>query len=167
MSIPDVLDYVIPVAYVVFAVLNAWFLYYIEQLKEHGCQCAIGWRRTVMQASLTVFVFSAAISLLGLSMGWNHNNTLLSVILSVVLLSVSVTYIVITRQFIEHIEEIKCTCAQTRAYDVLHWFNWFQIFTFSALIGIIILIIVASLLMTLYFSINKPIDVVKPRKSIR
>ena len=43
-------------------ILNAWFLYYMDQLERDGCKCAQGWKMTFVQASLILFITIAILS---------------------------------------------------------------------------------------------------------
>ena len=123
-----------------FIALNAWFLYYVEELKKQGCQCAMGWRRTFVQASLMVFL---VFGVLGLFMNWSRHFPWLVFLLNLI----SLAYIVVTREFIEQVKASHCTCAETDAFDVLNWLNMFQIIMLVAVVimFIIALITVASI----------------------
>jgi hypothetical protein len=117
-------------------VMNAWFLYYIEQIKAHGCSCAYGWRRTFVQASLIVFI---VLGIVGLLFNWRKNVPLLGLLLSLL----SLAYIVITRQFIHQVKKAHCECAETEAFVVLDWLNFFQIVLLAAVVFLLVLSLIA------------------------
>ena len=117
----------VAIARVVFAVLvvtmialNMWFLYYVEQLKAKGCKCALGWRRTFIQASLFLFI---ALAIVGLFVNWKNYFMWLNLAVTVIFIA----YVVITREFIIDVKSASCKCAETAAFKTLDVVNILQI----------------------------------------
>jgi hypothetical protein len=102
-----------------FIALHAYLLYYVEQLRRTGCKCADGWQRKVIEASLIFFIVSFVVGFFVQGMP--------AVCLVVLNQVVALTYIVVARWFIEKMRETHCACAETRAFDVLNWWNAVQI----------------------------------------
>jgi TRAP-type mannitol/chloroaromatic compound transport system permease large subunit len=107
--------------------LNSWFLYYVDQLERSGCKCAMGWRRSVMEAALALFVLAA---LVGLFVNWQTHFPLLALLY----MSIVLTYIFVARNFIMEIKETHCDCAQSDAFKVLNVVNWIQLFFVAVLV---------------------------------
>jgi hypothetical protein len=119
-------------------VLNAWFLYYVDELKRRGCQCALGWRRTFMQASLMVFIL---MGILGFVMDWKKHFLWLAALFNLI----TIAYVIVTREFINDIKGSSCKCAETDAFEVLGIVNIIQIF-------FLVLAVVALLGMLFFWS---------------
>lgn len=102
-----------------YLTLNGYFLNYVSHLEASGCQCAHGWRRTFLQVSFAVFVALNIISLTGwqASVPW----------VVAALFAFQIAYVVITRQFIMHVQKEQCSCAQTTALRVLNIVNYITI----------------------------------------
>ena len=119
-------------------VLNTWFLYYVEQIKMHGCTCAMVWQRTFMQASLIMFIVLGTI---GLFVNWSRHFAWLALLVNLL----AITYVFVTRSFIFEIEKTDCKCAETAAYEVIGWLNVFQIaMLVLALVAVMLALIVGS-----------------------
>lgn len=120
-----------------FVALNAIFLYYVYGLAKHGCKCALGWRRSFIEVSLVLFVALGAAGLLGFSTDGNVG-------LSVLVMALSVAYVLVTRQFVDHVREHECECAQSPVFNVLNVVN---------LVQIVVLAVVALLVVVVTFMI--------------
>jgi hypothetical protein len=118
--------------------LNAWFLYYVDQLEKRGCKCAFGWRRQVMEGSLALFIIMSIVSLF---VDWAGHFPLLSILYMAVLFM----YIVVARGFISQMKETHCECAETDAFRVLDVVNWIQLY-FVAVVVLAIVLKVAYLI---------------------
>jgi hypothetical protein len=101
--------------------LNGWFLYYVDQLEKRGCKCALGWRRSVMEGSLALFVLAAIV---GLFVDWRVHFP----ILALMYMAVVLTYVFVARDFITQIKSTHCDCAEADAFKVLDVVNWIQLF---------------------------------------
>lgn len=116
-----------------FTALNAYFLYYIDELAKKGCQCALGWHRTFMQVSLVVFIlWELTMLVFRVQSRW----------LSIFMLAFGFIYIVVTRMFIHKIKQHSCMCAETRAFTILDYYNMAVII----LLAVYAIVIVVGLL---------------------
>lgn len=122
---------------ILMIVLNVWFLYYVEQIKAQGCSCALGWRRTFMQASLIAFV---VFGIAGMFERLGKTFPILGLLLGLL----SIAYIVVTRQFIHEIKRSHCQCAETKAFEVLDYLNAFQMFLLVVLAFLLVVSIVSA-----------------------
>ena len=119
-------------------VLNTWFLYYVEQIKMHGCTCAMVWQRTFMQASLITFIVLGTI---GLFVNWSRHFVWLALLVNLL----AITYVFVTRSFIFEIEKTHCKCAESAAYEVIGWLNVFQItMLVLALVAVMLALVVGA-----------------------
>ena len=98
--------------------LNAYFLYYVDQLRRGGCACADGWKRSFMEASLVFFIVWAVVS-----MFTRVTATWLMLVTTLVMLA----YVVVARMFIEDVKRNDCRCAENNAFAFLNVWNWIQI----------------------------------------
>jgi hypothetical protein len=100
--------------------LNAWFLYYMDRLERDGCKCAQGWKRTFIQISLIAFLFMALVSIfVNVEGHW--------FVVAVLFQALTISYVLITRQFITEIKSEQCLCAETPAFKVLDVVNMAQL----------------------------------------
>lgn len=94
-------------------ILNSYFLYYVYQIDADGCDCALGWRRSFIEASLVLFV---VMGIVGIVVDWEDHFVWLSAIYQ----GLIIAYIIVTREFINEMRSHACRCAQTRAFEVLN-----------------------------------------------
>jgi diacylglycerol kinase len=104
---------------IIMLLLNAWFLYYIYELKRRGCNCAIGWRRNFIELYLVLFFLAIVLALVLPTEQAKWVSLTMSILLFV--------YVVVTRQFIDQMDQTNCTCAQTDAFSWLNVINWIMI----------------------------------------
>lgn len=103
-----------------WVLLNAWFLYYVEELKLHGCACALGWKRLFIMASLVVFI---AVLIVSTFFRWE---TVVPGLVPVYVL-VALSYVIVARMFIDDIKRAHCKCAEGEALTALNIVNVVQI----------------------------------------
>lgn len=111
--------------------LNAWFLYYVEELKKSGCACALGWKRTFVQASLFVFLVTFVV---GFFVDWRSYKAI-----AFLMFLLTVAYLIIAREFIMQVKDAHCKCAQNDAFEVLSWVNFIQIVLFVVYLVLVFL----------------------------
>lgn len=114
--------------------LNAFFLNYAYQLGHHGCTCAQTWRRKYIEFTLVLFILVGAASLVG----WRSHVPWVGMLL----LAVTIAYVVVTRLFIEDVQDKKCECAQTIAFDALNIVNIINMVSLGIVaLGVVVMII--------------------------
>lgn len=124
----------------VFFALNCWFLYYIDHLQKKGCKCAESWRRSFMEFMLAVYV---VLFLVGLIFPINH---ILVGFLLIAYAILVVTYIVITRQFIDLMSESNCTCATDS--EAFWWLGFINIINIVVLFIIVLFALIGILFLS-------------------
>ena len=116
-------------------VLNAYFLYYVYQIEESGCRCALGWRRSFIEVSLGLFVI---MGIVGLVVDWEDHFMWLSALYN----GLIIAYLFVTREYINDMKSHHCDCAQTKAFGVLNVVNIIGLFllavTLLALLGLVL-----------------------------
>ena len=115
--------------------LNAWFLYYMDQLERSGCKCAQGWKRTFIQFSLIAFILMAVVStFVNVDGHWFG--------IAVLFQALTIAYVIVTRSFIVEVKSDKCLCAETKAFRVLDIVNMIQLVLLGvSLVAALILIV--------------------------
>ena len=131
MAVGSIITTIIAVA---MLVLNSIFLYYTYELQQKGCTCALTWQRKFMEVTLFLFIIINVLNIVG----WNYTSPWIKLFMVLV----TVAYVVVTRQFIQDVKNKQCTCADTRAYDVLNVVNYIQI----ALLVISLVLLVFSMI---------------------
>ena len=115
--------------------LNAWFLFYVDRLEKRGCKCAMGWRRRFIEVSLLLFVIMQAI---GLFVNWQDHFLWLSLAYQLLYIS----YVFVTREFIQEMKSSACECAETEAFEWLDVVNIIQI----ALLALALVVVLSGVL---------------------
>ncbi len=118
--------------------LNVLFLYYTNKLDKDGCKCAMRWERIFMMVSLIFFIALGLISTL--------YYLKLPIWLGLVNSIVIVSYLIITRKFINEMKRDKCKCAtKNKIFKILDVYNIIQfamlalsIFILICLIGVFV-----------------------------
>lgn len=131
-ALPPSMAIITVIITIVFTVLNALFLYYVYQLHNQGCKCAMDWRRTFMEFSLAIFLLFnvATILFTPLKMPWW---------LVVILNCFTIAYVIITRQFVNKMKRDECACATHNVvFQTLDYFNMFQIVLVVVLVCIVV-----------------------------
>jgi hypothetical protein len=105
---------------ILWIVLFSYFLYYFQYLKAIQCKCAIGWRNSVLQAVLIgmILMFVLRMYLRGQRV----------VLLSIIQFAMIITFIIVSRQFLNKTRNMNCECAYVRAFRVLDIVNIIMIF---------------------------------------
>ena len=98
--------------------LHVYFLWYIDQLKSIGCECAFGWKRTFIEIALIVIIASQTWSLFSAQIprGVRMFVGLMTLI-----------YIIVTRMFINQVKHDACDCAMASPFYWMNLYNWIQI----------------------------------------
>lgn len=98
--------------------LHIYFLWYIDQLKNIGCKCAFGWKRSFIEIALIVIIAAQI---------WSLFSTKIPVGVRIFVSLMTLAYIVVARMFINKVKSEGCDCAQTRPLYWMNLYNWVQI----------------------------------------
>lgn len=127
-------------------VLNIFVLIYLDNLEKIGCECAKDWRKTYIYIYLIVSLTYGF--LLGVLYGFSKtskSSKAVSIMENIIMITTGVMtiagllYIIFSLQYIHHLKDIKCKCAQHLTRDI--WEIVLYIYIALIVLGVVLIII--------------------------
>lgn len=112
-----------------------WFLIYLTDLEKKGCKCALTWHRQALVAFLIISIIVAFATL------FTAPKSPVRVLMSMIMLPISISYIVISLVYIMQLKKENCECSKDPARTTIEVFAWIGV----ALAGLVLLLSLLAL----------------------